>query len=116
MLWGVKSSERVRLNEPRTDFASGVRELATMTASRMMVSYGPRSDGRDGHDLDQVLGRREARLDGRARRHVGEIDGGGEELRFVAADRRERLVDLLQNLLGLALRVGRGIAGDHAGQ
>src|SRR3989338_6853077 len=59
MQWAVKSSERVRLNEPRNDFASGVRELATMTASRMMVSLVRGSDGRDAHDLDQVPGRRQ---------------------------------------------------------
>src|SRR5262249_34249867 len=33
MVWAVKSSGRVRLNEPRDDLARGVRELATMTAS-----------------------------------------------------------------------------------
>src|SRR5262249_23577815 len=33
IVWAVKSSGRVRLNEPRNDLASGVRELATMTAS-----------------------------------------------------------------------------------
>src|SRR5438270_13747761 len=30
----ARSSGRVRLNDPRNDFASGVRELATTTASR----------------------------------------------------------------------------------
>src|SRR6059058_222478 len=39
MQWAAKSSGRVRLNEPRNDLASGVRELATMTASRMTVSF-----------------------------------------------------------------------------
>src|SRR2546426_582463 len=89
MLWAVKSSGRVRLNEPRNDLASGVRELATMTASLMTVSFveseapsawgglgGPSRppmslNGRDGHDLDEVLGRGQPRLDGRARRRVG---------------------------------------------
>src|SRR6266404_2413120 len=33
MQWAARSSGRVRLNEPRKDFARGVRELATMTAS-----------------------------------------------------------------------------------
>jgi len=32
MQWAARSSGRVRLNEPRNDLASGVRELATMTA------------------------------------------------------------------------------------
>src|SRR5439155_19102615 len=35
MQWAARSSGRVRLNDPRKDFASGVRELATMTASLM---------------------------------------------------------------------------------
>src|SRR2546427_9539297 len=73
MAWAVKSSGRVRLNEPRNDLASGVRELATMTASLITVSF---LDGRDGHDLDQVLGRRQPRLHGRPRRGVGGIDPG----------------------------------------
>ena len=38
MQWAARSSGRVRLNDPRNDFASGVRELATMTASRMTTS------------------------------------------------------------------------------
>src|SRR5262249_43742855 len=33
IVWAVKWSGGVRLNEPRNDLASGVRELATMTAS-----------------------------------------------------------------------------------
>ena len=33
MQCAARSSGRVRLNEPRNDFASGVRELATITAS-----------------------------------------------------------------------------------
>src|SRR6266436_5005153 len=132
MAWAVKSSGRVRLNEPRNDLASGVRELATMTASLITVSF---LDGRDGHDLDQVLGRRQPRLHGRSRRgvggidpgvpggvhvavhpHVGHVHGGGEDLRLVAADRRQRLVDLLENLLGLALRVRGRVGRHHAGQ
>src|SRR6185295_14376096 len=36
--WAARSSGRVALNEPRTDLASGVRELATMTASLMAVT------------------------------------------------------------------------------
>src|SRR5207249_9701185 len=136
MQWAVKSSGRVRLNDPRNDLASGVRELATMTASLMLVSFAPKrwgawgahrgplmkSDGRDGHDLDQIFRRREPRLDGGPCRrvgridpgipggvhvgvdaHVGDVHGGGEELGLVAADRRERLVDLFEDLLGLAL-------------
>src|SRR4030095_1357126 len=152
IVWAVKSSGRGRLNEPRNDLASGVRELATMTASLMMVSFvdesrepwggglgGPStppcpSQARGGHDLAQILRRREPRLDGGPRRrvgridpgipggvhvgvdaHVGDVDSGGEELRLVAANRRQRLVDLLENLLGLALGV-RGWGGrDHTG-
>src|SRR3954451_3639721 len=39
--WAARSSGRVALNEPRTLLASGVRELATMTASLMaMTSLG----------------------------------------------------------------------------
>src|SRR5213594_3666282 len=132
MQWAVKSSGRVRLNEPRNDLASGVRELATMTASLMTVSL---LNGRDGHDLDEVFGRGQPRLDGRARRrvrgidpgvpccvhvgvdpHVGDVHGGGEDLGLVAADRRERLVDLLEDLLGLALGVRGRVGGDHAGE
>ena len=37
MQCAARSSGRVRLNEPRNDFASGVRELATTTASRMRI-------------------------------------------------------------------------------
>ena len=37
MQWAARSSGRVMLNEPRCDLASGVRELATMTASLMMM-------------------------------------------------------------------------------
>src|SRR3989475_683139 len=139
MQWAVKSSGRVRLNDPRNDLASGVRELATMTASLMTVSLlrWPRRhlDGRDGHDLDQILGRRQPRLHGRPRRgvggidpgvpggvhvavnpHVGHVHGGGEDLRLLAADRRQRLVDLLENLLGLALRVRGRVGRHHTGQ
>src|SRR5438034_6898878 len=153
MQWAVKSSGRVRLNEPRNDLASGVRELATMTASLMTVSFveseapstrgawgGPSRppmslNGRDGHDLDEVLWRGQPRLDGRARRcvggidpgvprgvhvgvdpHVGDVHRGGEDLRLVAADRRQRLVDLLEDLLGLTLAVGRRVGRHHAGQ
>src|SRR5262245_16932588 len=149
IVWAVKSSGRVRLNEPRNDLASGVRELATMTASLMRGSFvgraalrglgGPRAPmwlkRRDGHDLDQIFRRREARLDGGPRRrvgridpgipggvhvgvdaHVGDVHGGGQELRLVAADRRQRLVDLLENLLGLALGVHGRVGGDHAGE
>src|SRR5258705_7178358 len=150
MQWAVKSSGRVRLNDPRNDLASGVRELATMTASLMMVSFARaraggswgarrglpcKSDGRDGHDLDQIFRRREPRLDGGPCRrvgridpgipggvhvgvgaHVGDVHGGGEELGLVAADRRQRLVDLLEDLLGLALGVRGRVGGDHAGE
>ena len=35
MQWAARSSGRVILNEPRNDFASPVRELATTTASLM---------------------------------------------------------------------------------
>src|SRR6266508_2120686 len=35
MQWAARSSGRVRLNDPRKDLASGVRELATTTASLM---------------------------------------------------------------------------------
>src|SRR5215510_46365 len=38
MQWASWSSGRVRLNEPRNDLASGVRELATTTASRIFFS------------------------------------------------------------------------------
>src|SRR5438477_8059790 len=132
MVWAVKSSGRVRLNAPRNDLASGVRELATMTASLMRVSL---IDGRDGHDLDEVLRRSQPRLDGRPRRrvggidpgvpggvhvavdsHVGHVHGGGEDLRLVAPDRRQGLVDFLEDLLGLALGVRRRIGRDHAGE
>src|ERR1700687_3201523 len=40
MQWAAMSSGRVRLNEPRNDFAIPVRELATITASRMTFSFG----------------------------------------------------------------------------
>ena len=36
--WATRSSGRVILNDPRNDFASGVRELATTTASLMAES------------------------------------------------------------------------------
>jgi len=48
--------------------------------------------------------------------HVGEPDGGGEELGLARARRGEEIVDLLQDLLGLTLDVGGGIAGDLARQ
>ncbi len=35
MQWAARSSGRVMLNDPRKDLASGVRELATTTASLM---------------------------------------------------------------------------------
>src|SRR5437899_7160041 len=153
MVWAVKSSGRVRLNAPRNDLASGVRELATMTASLMNVSFDRRAsvggapaprrpaarttliDSRDGHDLDEVFRRSQPRLDGGPRRrvggidpgvpggvhvavdsHVGDVHGGREDLRLVAPDRRQRLVDLLEDLLGLALGVSRGIGRHHAGE
>src|SRR2546428_9406366 len=37
--WAAMSSGRVRLKEPRKDLASPVRELATITASRMTDSF-----------------------------------------------------------------------------
>src|ERR1700676_1752025 len=37
MQWAARSSGRVMLKEPRNDFARPVRELATTTASRMLV-------------------------------------------------------------------------------
>src|SRR5437879_3660403 len=86
-------------------------------------------------DLDEVLGRGQPRLHGGARgrirgihpgvphgvhvlevAHVGEPDGGGEELGLARARGGEEIVDLLQDLLGLALDVGGGIAGDLACQ
>src|SRR5712691_1449045 len=39
MQWAAKSSGRVRLNDPRKDLASGVRELATTTASLMASPF-----------------------------------------------------------------------------
>ena len=49
MQWAARSSGRVRLNEPRNDFASGVRELATMTASLIeSLLFGGPSEGRPG--------------------------------------------------------------------
>ena len=39
MQWAARSTGLVRLNEPRNDLASGVRELATTTASLMAVSF-----------------------------------------------------------------------------
>src|SRR5215831_10557890 len=153
MVCAVKSSGRVMLNEPRNDLASGVRELATMTASLMKTSFYRRTsvggapasrdrkvrtasiDGRSGRDLDEVLGRSQPRLDGRARgsvggidpgvpgrvhvvvdAHVGHVHGGREDLRLVAADGGQGLVDLLEDLLGLALRVRRRIARHHTGE
>src|SRR5215470_5184692 len=122
MVCAVKSSGRVMLNAPRNDLASGVRELATMTASLMRVVS--LIDSRGGHDLDEVLGRSQPRLDRRARgsvggidpgipggvhvvvdAHVGHVHGGREDLRLVTADGGQGLVDLLQDLLGLALGV-----------
>jgi hypothetical protein len=38
MACAARSSGRVRLNDPRTALASGVRELATMTASLFTIS------------------------------------------------------------------------------
>src|SRR6266851_1965524 len=86
-------------------------------------------------DLDEVLGRGQTRLHGGARgrirgihpgvphrvhvvevAHVGEPDGGGEELGLARARPGEEIVDLLQDLLGLALDVRGGIAGDLARQ
>src|SRR6266849_6580160 len=86
-------------------------------------------------DLDEVLGRGQPRLHGGARgrirgihpgvphgvhvvevSHVGEPDGGGEELGFARAGRGQEIVDLFQDLLGLTLDVGGGVAGDLPGQ
>src|SRR6266511_1524862 len=39
MQWAARSSGRVRLNDPRKDLASGVRELATTTASLMASPF-----------------------------------------------------------------------------
>src|SRR5262245_24427533 len=38
MQWAARSSGRVMLKDPRNDLASGVRELATTTASRIMTA------------------------------------------------------------------------------
>src|SRR5438552_206962 len=37
MQCAARSSGRVRLNDPRNDFANGVRELATITASLITI-------------------------------------------------------------------------------
>src|SRR5271154_2075480 len=37
--WAARSSGRVMLKDPRNDFAKPVRELATMTASRIVPEY-----------------------------------------------------------------------------
>src|SRR5437867_3281235 len=133
MVCAVKSSGRVMLNAPRNDLASGVRELATMTASLMRVVS--LIDSRDGHDLDEVLGRSQPRLDGCPRgrvggidpgvpggvhvvvnAHVGHVHGGREDLRLVTADGGQGLVDLLEDLLRLALGVRRRVGRHHAGE
>src|SRR5580704_16305361 len=41
MQWAARSSGRVMLKEPRNDLASPVRELATTTASRMVLECLP---------------------------------------------------------------------------
>jgi hypothetical protein len=41
MQWAARSSGRVMLKEPRKDLASPVRELATITASRMVLECLP---------------------------------------------------------------------------
>src|SRR5262249_15559762 len=48
--------------------------------------------------------------------HVGEPDGRRQQLRLAAPRAREEPVDLLQDLLGLALDPGGGIGGDLAGE
>src|SRR6267378_7966443 len=87
--------------------------MATLPVKR------PISDRRDDRDLDQVLLRRELRLDGGARRrveridprvprrvhlivrfHVREIDGGRQQIRLVRAGGGQERVDLLQDRLG----------------
>src|SRR5499433_3185299 len=45
MQWAARSSGRVRLNDPRNDLASGVRELATTTASLIGAPFWVRQVG-----------------------------------------------------------------------
>src|SRR5262245_56641384 len=48
MQWAARSSGLVRLNDPRCDLASGVRLLATMTASLIGTSHKASRSGRAG--------------------------------------------------------------------
>src|SRR5215831_12567838 len=101
------------------------------------ASRRPRADVRllrgDARDLHEVARGSQARLHGGAGgriggihprvphavhvvvvAHVGEPDSGGEELGLAAPRGGEQLVELLEDLLGLALHVRVGIAGDLA--
>src|SRR6266853_3469752 len=53
MQWAARSSGRVRLNEPRKDFARGVRELATITAS--LINQLSDNPARNASDCGRVL-------------------------------------------------------------
>src|SRR3970282_47819 len=54
MQWAARSSGRVMLNDPRWDLASGVRELATTTASLMGAPF---SGGKTGEEYTSALRR-----------------------------------------------------------
>src|SRR5919197_1658765 len=110
-------------------YASGCTRGVRPGTARIIRS----SDRGDGGDLDQILGRREAGLDGRARRrilrihprlprgvhlvvglHVDQVHRRGEQLALVAAGLSQQAVDLLEDLRGLPLDVG-SITGHLSG-
>src|SRR5262245_375818 len=74
MAWAARSSGRVALNEPRTDLARGVRELATMTASLMTdLTWENRGTRGPRPQAGQVAG-----LAANSRRIAGDSPGPGQ--------------------------------------
>src|SRR5262245_13398279 len=82
MQCAASSSGRVRLKEPRNDLASGVRELATTTASLMVVPFGRKvgcsltdsgaaGDAAGGHQTRGLAGRLPQGNPDRGSRRVG---------------------------------------------
>src|SRR5687767_9150850 len=112
MQWAARSDGSVMLNEPRCDFASGVRELATTTASLMAVPFVRASVASDSNT---------ARADGGHWHHrCGRLAHAPAHLRPRVARSGGCIVDACRlqrcDAVGVTALVGAPRVDRHAGQ